>query len=40
MFDENLTDEQIWLDQFQTDFNTVGTLGPPRLYGVRLAFEF
>ncbi|MBV61249.1 MAG: hypothetical protein CMH65_08110 [Nevskiales bacterium] len=40
VFGENLTDDRVWLNQFQTDFNTVGTLGPPRLYGARLAFEF
>ncbi len=40
VFGENLTDEKVWFNQFQTDFNTVGTLGPPQLFGVRLTFEF
>lgn len=40
VFGTNLTNDRIWLNQFQTDFNTVGTLGAPRLWGVALGWEF
>ena len=40
VYGENLTNAVHYYNQFQTDFNTVGTLAPPRLYGVRLGWRF
>ncbi|WP_043766069.1 TonB-dependent receptor [Algiphilus aromaticivorans] len=39
LFGDNLTDSTYFLNQFQTDFNTVGTLAAPRTYGLRLEWQ-
>ena len=40
VFGKNLGDELYWYNQFETDFNTIGTLAPPSSYGVRLDWTF
>lgn len=40
LYGENLTNERHWQNQFQTDFNTVGTLAAPRLIGVQIRWQF
>ncbi|HKY90324.1 MAG TPA: TonB-dependent receptor [Nevskiaceae bacterium] len=40
VFGKNLGDELYWYNQFETDFNTIGTLAPGRAWGVRLDWQF
>lgn len=40
LFGKNLGDELYWYNQFETDFNTIGTLAPGRAWGLRLDWQF
>ena len=40
VFGKNLTDQFYWYNQFETDFNTIGTAAPPRSWSVRLDYQF
>jgi iron complex outermembrane receptor protein len=40
VFGKNLTDEEYYVNRFQTDFATNSLYGEPRIWGVRLSYEF
>lgn len=40
LFGKNLSNEYYWYNQFETDFNTIGTLAPPRSWSLRLDWTF
>jgi iron complex outermembrane receptor protein len=40
VFGSNLTDERYNIAQFHTDFGRNDTMGPPRMFGARLQWEF
>jgi iron complex outermembrane recepter protein len=40
IFGKNLGDELYWYNQFETDFNTIGTLAPQRYVGARIDWRF